>query len=81
MKHMSLTPRWGPYGDRLWLERDIPYALERMLSDLSSWGGSDKSGGNWVSWEFPTELRRRRAILAATDGGYRLTESHEWMRG
>lgn len=54
----------GSYGHRLWVHtgesikcHGIPAIPGREVLDaLSMWGGSDKSGKNFMSWELPGDL-------------------------
>lgn len=51
----TYVPSIPGYGSRLYLQRGYGVAtgLITALNKLSNWGGIDKDGENFVSWEFP----------------------------
>jgi hypothetical protein len=55
-----ITPSYDP-GIRLWLEISERWEEEEMVlfgifNALSIWGGKDKSGRNYASWEFDPKM-------------------------
>lgn len=41
---------------RLWLTISMPDSRIELLNALSCWGGFDKQGTDYLSWEFDKEL-------------------------
>jgi hypothetical protein len=95
-----LTPGCGAYGNRIWVEHNvvnldsenphdwspnITQVLIDGLNKLCTWGGCDKSGTNFMAWEFPdTERDQYRTDLARKmleSAGYRYGEFDLKMRG
>lgn len=54
----TFVPAIPGYGARLYVQRGfgVATALIKGLNALSIWGGYDKDGENFVSWELPKEL-------------------------
>jgi hypothetical protein len=55
-----ITPSYEP-AIRLWLETTELYTEDELnlfiaFSSLSIWGGKDKSGRNYASWEFDPKM-------------------------
>ena len=52
------SPAHAGYGARIWVDRNelaqFP-VTHRVLDKLSKWGGTDKTDGDFVAWEFGDE--------------------------
>ena len=71
MKNLKHTPAIPGYGDRLWIENTDDCHLSHCdyedLKALSMWKGQDKSGPNFISFEFGrSEFKKACQILLAS---------------
>ena len=78
MKKMGYTAARGAYGARLFIEHPVPYELDSALSRLSVWGGKDKTGQNFDSWEF-SNFKIGLAMQRASENGYQIHDM-EWTK-
>ncbi len=88
MLKFSFTPESAGYGSRLWIEIPEDYRenilyrgseLYKAISKLACWGGHDKSGENYIAFEFRGDSVSEAATVLRNSGKYRLTANREWL--
>lgn len=73
---MSYSPAMAGYGARLFLETPVPPEVDAYFNHWCKWGGADKSGINFRSWEFAPQ-KVGGALQVASDGGY-IMDNQDW---